>query len=682
MPSSPLRASSVTVAASQGSLSAPFYRVPNEIIFLVAELLEPRDLNSLIQTSRRFAILLDSRLYDLAVDFTTTDTGWGEITVLKWASIKGQISVVEKLMKRNADLYSVDGNKWSLLHNAVHFRHKAIAEMLLAAGFDHSLKTEDGDAAIHFASYNGDEDILQLIIDAGCDVSLAGMSQRTALHAAANNRRTAAVQLLLNAGADVSSVDDFGRIPLHHAFSPDVMRMLLDAGSNLVARTAEGLTALYLGCMAENAEIVNFLIEEYRKNRIDIEERDPSGRGALHSIAGSGNEQIVRTLLENGMDPMVRWNGSLPLRIASQSGHLPVVKLLIEKGSDVNATDDDGSTALFSAAIRGDAPLALFLLEHGASPAALVSTKKQTPLHGAALSENEIILEALIDHGAEMNPVDVNGWTPLHMAADSGHKPLVDILLRHDAEIRPDHDGWTPLYVAVREGYFPIVEQLVEEPAVTFDVEDIISGTALHLAVLSARADIISLLLSKGADPLQLDIYGRTCMDWAALHEPTFELMKPYCSSYQPIDKAVWAASLEKSISKLAKKIEEPPGPEHLELYRALGRCLIFTGQRSDAITSYYLHSLLGGSYFCDLCENVIQFELYACFSCPNVDLCSSCVDDYAEQEAQIRLCRRHRFAPIPLQGYPFDHMSEEWVNELNESRIEWLYRVANWPPP
>lgn len=640
---------SATTLSPESHSLAPIYGVPNEIILLIAESLDVPDLNSLVQTSRRFAVLLDSRLYDLALSFRVTGTWSNHTTVLEWASIHGLVSVIKKLLERNVDMYPVSVAGWNALHNAVHYRHRGVVKTLLDAGFDHSIRKKGGDAVIHEVSYQGDYDILQLILDAGCDISLRGSRQRTALHAATCAGHTAITGALLRAGANVFSKDGAGFTPLHHALfgdHPNLVHMLLDAGSDLSARTGKGFTALHLASGTGNLETVKLLVGLYKEHGLNIQEKDPKGLAAIHLVAEGAKVEIGRVLLEND--------------------------------ADVNASDNEGKRALHLAAIGGDAPFARLLLKNGADPT-VAEDSGLTPLHAAARDGNAEICEALIEHGADINETDSEGWTPLHVATSHRKRPLVDILLSRGAEIRPNDDGRTPLYLAVLWGNFPIVEQLVERVD-KFGVEDMMTGTALHLAVLSRETDMINLLLSKGADPLQLDGYGRTCIDWAALHKPTLELMKPYCSSYYSTYKAVTTSILRNSIFKLATKLAQlQPDEKHSRLYRSLGKCLALANDFEEASISCSYYMFLGERYRCALCEMIIPRELYNCLSCPNISLCSSCQDTYKENNLLIRLCQQHEFARISLRlgNYP-DQFDDGCVNDYGESREAWLSRLAD----
>ena len=60
-----------------------------------------------------------------------------------------------------------------------------------------------------------------------------------------------------------------------------------------------------------------------------------------------GSFADVQILLVNGANPNIKYNSSVPvLMLAANKGHTEVVKLLMDKGADVNAKHTDGRTAL------------------------------------------------------------------------------------------------------------------------------------------------------------------------------------------------------------------------------------------------------------------------------------------------------------------------------------------------
>jgi len=72
--------------------------------------------------------------------------------------------------------------------------------------------------------------------------------------------------------------------------------------------------------------------------------------------------------------------GQTPLHLASSFGHLSVVKLLLEVGSNLETEDNQKETALHSAAKNGQAEIVKYLLEKNALHS-LTNYSNMLPLH-------------------------------------------------------------------------------------------------------------------------------------------------------------------------------------------------------------------------------------------------------------------------------------------------------------
>ncbi|KAK4198489.1 Glycerophosphoryl diester phosphodiesterase family-domain-containing protein [Triangularia verruculosa] len=100
---------------------------------------------------------------------------------------------------------------------------------------------------------------------------------------------------------------------------------------------------------------------------VDINWQDKTGETALHIAARFGHDECAMVLLKGTADQKAdieltekafAWT---PLHIAAVDGHLPVVKLLVEAGAEVDRPDSAGWTAREHAALRGHMPIAHFL---------------------------------------------------------------------------------------------------------------------------------------------------------------------------------------------------------------------------------------------------------------------------------------------------------------------------------
>ncbi|KAH8724299.1 hypothetical protein GQ44DRAFT_750330 [Phaeosphaeriaceae sp. PMI808] len=172
---------------------------------------------------------------------------------------------------------------------------------------------------------------------------------------------------------------------------------------------------------------------------------------------GAGHEAVVKLLLEKGADLELKDKkyGQTPLSWAVEKGHEAVVKLLLEKGADLESKDKDDWTPLSRAAKGGHEAVVKLLLEKGAD---LESKDKdgQTPLGWAAEKGHEA--------GADLELKDTGDRTPLSWAAGNGHEAVVKLLLEKGADLESkDKDDWTPLSWAAENEHEVVVKILHEK---------------------------------------------------------------------------------------------------------------------------------------------------------------------------------------------------------------------------
>lgn len=176
--------------------------------------------------------------------------------------------------------------------------------------------------------------------------------------------------------------------------------------------------------------------------------------------------------------------GRSPLHLAVLRGHVPLVRLLLQRGAPAGAADHAGRTPLHEAAWQGHTQVAELLLRRGA-PAAARSGAGLTPLHWAAALGRTLLAARLLG-APDAGPAaaDSCGWTVAHWAAAGGRLPVLELLA---AGGRADLDG--ALLVAAAAGRSAALRLLLALGA-RVDARDGTGTTALSVAAGLGRRQV------------------------------------------------------------------------------------------------------------------------------------------------------------------------------------------------
>ena len=182
---------------------------------------------------------------------------------------------------------------------------------------------------------------------------------------------------------------------------------------------------------------------------------------------------------------------------------------LLAEGTDIDATQADGTTALHWAAFQNDADSARLLLEAGAAPNPITRTG-MTPLLLAAEAGNAEIAQQLLDAGADVQMTFANGETPLMMAARTGNTATIDALLNAGAEIDATEDlrGTTALMWAAAYSNPQAVSRLIERGADPGLKSTVIAGGRGPYLAPTARSRITEFIRGTGlrGDAVDFDV--------------------------------------------------------------------------------------------------------------------------------------------------------------------------------
>lgn len=312
-----------------------------------------------------------------------------------------------------------------------------------------AVKNDNGDPVLHSLLQQGWHDLIAHTVLLGADINAENKSGETVLHLTLKNKGTEALEAVLSAGANpdakVAGYADTGLIRAIKAEDIDQINMLLHYGANPAITDsipAEDGQNAYHHAAQTTAEVMAVMLAQpdaaknirvfcpFAKTEADV------FRIALHT----GNKEIVQQLIEygvdiNGRDPQkntpMQW---LLQHHYARADALPLLKLLLKHGADIEKTRNDwGDTPLMSAAQADFASAVSLLLDAGANPQ-LKNYFDETPLHMAARHYTTASIIALVESGAEIDAQDRHGQTALHIAAHRNRRDVVKTLLSYDAD--------------------------------------------------------------------------------------------------------------------------------------------------------------------------------------------------------------------------------------------------------
>ncbi len=146
----------------------------------------------------------------------------------------------------------------------------------------------------------------------------------------------------------------------------------------------------------------------------------------LTQAIDAGFPDIVGLLLDQGMSVNGGPDGYTPLMDAARAGHIPVMKLLLQRGANINAKFANGITALYYSASRLDCME--YLLAHGARAR---QTDFNYALIVAVKRRDQAGVGFLLNKGADPNARNnglscITGMTPAQIRAYRGPRILTE----------------------------------------------------------------------------------------------------------------------------------------------------------------------------------------------------------------------------------------------------------------
>lgn len=423
-----------------------------------------------------------------------------------------------------ADATQPDGT--TALHWAVRQNDAALVDALIKAGADVKAATRYGVTPIHLAATNGNAAIIRRLLDAGVDVNAANPGGETALMTATRTGKLDAMTVLLDRGANVNAHDaGHAQTALMWAViekHADAAKLLLDRGANINMSTIVTNTpGEYVPAKPAAASGTGII----RQRALPTPN---GGMTALLFAVRDGNAEMVRLLLDRGANiDQASGNHTTPLIIALLNGQTGIAAELVAHGADVNALDDYRRGALFAAIDLRNFNHDKYddLPTDGRDPIDLIRT---LIAKGANLNQqtDTVPIHGLMQFDASW--VNFDGETPFVRAALSGDIEVMRVLLAAGADPNiKTTQGTTSLMAAAGINWIPgqtyshaeadYVEavKLCLERGAEVNAKNSLGLTAMHGAANRGWESVIQILADHGAQVDPKDNQGRTPMVFA-----------------------------------------------------------------------------------------------------------------------------------------------------------------------
>ena len=491
--------------------------------------------------------------------FTTAgagvDVAHGGTTPLQFAAKNGHESIVKHLLSHGADGNSEAAeDSFKPIMHAVTKGFTTMVQLLIKYGAGAHQLNRNGQTVLHLAAQHGRQEITRLLFECFPDLAARNRMGRTALHLASLNGHAGVVETLVP-DSYIDSLDGDGDTPLRLASENghlSAVKVLLESDASVNLTGTNTHTALHSAVINGHEAIAEMTLQQ--GNALKLKFADIAD--VFQEAIKRGFLQICKVCLPIVNDEMLDGGyreQQIALHHAAQNSNNEIVRLLLDKGTDIECENDEGNTPLVVAAIAGRCQVVQILLARKANPFKN-NSKRQTlvsrlanlghkdfvdghidtvralikvgisvddtdrlhmsALHHAMGMSNLNIAQELLSSGADPMLQDAMLWTPLHYAARND-EAFSELLFKYKADPQIcGHFGWTPFHVAVKHGKADVMEVLWKAAPTVIRRSSNIGRTPLHFAHNEPEAT--EWLLAHDVEVDEKDESGQTSLMTAA----------------------------------------------------------------------------------------------------------------------------------------------------------------------
>jgi ankyrin repeat protein len=525
----------------------------SETLKRVAYAVETADVDTVREILGQYPYLAKARLYDCDNEYGDTllhraDADWSRGD----GTTDGRIEIAQLLLDHGVDV-NVEGGRENTVGEtpvgaAGWANNPRMVKFLLEKGADANIVTNWGFNALGTIGDHsfGKGEMMEAIIESGAKVEprhlvQAGLADRlnkildvepervnerneldhfdgrrgALLHTAVGENNIDMVELLLKRSADPNVPDNYGRTPLHYAIDRDSKELintlkgagaeidaaaaiglndketlvsLLDGTPNLIHSTRpDGGTLLHVAVEFNKPDMVRVLLEL----GVDLEAENDEGLRAIH-VCAAEHAAIAEMLLDAGAE------GTLDAYVIT--GNIEMVKELVEQNPRlVNQTLEKRKTPLVLSIVSNQFEMMKYLLSVGADPNGGKFLDSPWIVMTRVPEDRSVaFIDALVAAGADVNRVE---WQPA--VGHFIHRGRLDdarAVLRHGGDINLKNPyGLTPLQQHVeRHGIVKDNLDFLFENGADVNALSDLGETALDLAIKMNNESVADLLRRQG----------------------------------------------------------------------------------------------------------------------------------------------------------------------------------------